>query len=126
MIKLLTGRFCLAFALVLGLTACTSTPKPAPREALTMDEARSAYLAQDYARALPLLRHEAELGNPHAQYTLGYMYYYGQGVVEDVEEALKWIRLAAAKGDARALEALTTLAAAGLRPKEQTTATGER
>lgn len=126
MIKPLTLRLCLALALVLGLTACASTPKTAPREALTMAEARSAYLAQDYTSALPLLRHEAELGNPHAQYTLGYMYYYGQGVVEDVEEALKWIRLAAAQGDARALEALSTLAAAGLRPKEQTTTAGER
>ncbi len=116
-------RFWLPLACALGLAACAATPPPAPEPARTMEEARRAYLARDYERALPLLREQAALGNPHAQYTLGYMYYYGQGVPEDVEEALRWIRMAAAQGDAHALEALSSLAAAGLRPQEKTVTT---
>ena len=37
-----------------------------------------------------------------AQYGLGYMYYEGQGVPQDYEEAVKWYRLAAEQGDAEA------------------------
>jgi hypothetical protein len=124
MINRLAPRLCLLLALVAGMTACASTGSgPAVR---TMEEARSAYLAKDYQRALQLMRQEAELGNPHAQYTLGYMYYYGQGVAEDMEEALKWIRMAAAQGNMHAMEALGTLAAAGMRPREQSAAPAPR
>lgn len=118
-------RFWLPLACALSLAACATVSPPSPGQANSMEEARSAYLAHDYARALPLLRQQAELGNSHAQYTLGYMYYHGEGVSEDMEEALKWIRMAAAQGDAHALEALSTLAAAGLRPQEKSMASEE-
>lgn len=125
MIASLATRFWLPLALALGLSACATTAPPTSPPETSMTAARSAYLAHDYERALPLLRQQAELGNPHAQYTLGYMYYQGQGVPEDMEEALKWIRLAAAQGDAHALEALSALAAAGLRPRELPVTTEE-
>lgn len=112
----------LLFAVLFGTVACVSVPESdtASRGSLGMEEAQRAYLAQDFQRAAILMRQEAELGNPHAQYTLGYMYYHGQGVIEDTEQALKWIRQAAAQGDARALEALSNLAEAGMRPREKT------
>jgi len=110
----------LLLAIILGTVACATVPDSEPRESFTMEEARRAYLAEDFAHAATLMRREAELGNPHAQYTLGYMYYYGQGLVEDTEQALLWIRRAAAQGDARALEALGNLAASGIRPREET------
>lgn len=112
----------LLFAVLLGAVACASVPESgtAGQESSVMEEARRAYLDQDFPRAAALMRQEAELGNPHAQYTLGYMYYHGQGVVEDTEQALRWIRQAAAHGDARALEALSNLAEAGMRPREKT------
>jgi TPR repeat protein len=107
----------LGLAAAVGLGACASTPRPVDADrAAAFEQARQAYLAQDYPRALRLMLRQARLGNPHAQYTLGYMYYYGQGVRQDTEQALAWIRQAAAQGDARAVQALGELAAAGLRP----------
>lgn len=110
-------RLCLVLAAAVALGACASAPGDPRRDETSFEEARRAYLTQDYPRALALMRREAELGNPRAQYALGYMYYYGQGVQQDMEEALRWIRQAAAQGDARALEALGALAAASMRPK---------
>jgi len=40
----------------------------------------------------------AEQGYANAQYNLGKMYAKGQGVIQDYKEALKWYKLAAAKG----------------------------
>ena len=47
------------------------------------------------------LREKAEQGILEAQYTLGLMYYEGEGVPQDYAEALKWFRLAAEQGDPR-------------------------
>ena len=44
----------------------------------------------------------AERGNAGAQYELGGMYYYGQGVPEDYTESAKWYRKAAEQGHAEA------------------------
>ena len=45
---------------------------------------------------------KAEQGHSDAQYNLGYMYYNGEGVVQDYKEAVKWYRKAAEQGDADA------------------------
>ncbi|MDC1000973.1 tetratricopeptide repeat protein [Alphaproteobacteria bacterium] len=42
---------------------------------------------------------QAEQGDATAQYELGYMYNFGEGVAEDKEAAVKWYRLAADQGD---------------------------
>lgn len=116
---MMTSRLApLVLLLAAGLAGCASTPGAG--EPSDFEQARSAYLAEDYQRALPLMQREAELGNPHAQYTLGYMYYYGRGVQQNLDLALKWIRQAAAQGDARALEALSSLAAANMQPATNT------
>lgn len=105
---------------MLALAGCTTTQQPATDTGslTTFEQARTVYLAGDYPRAFELMLQEANLGNPHAQYTVGYMYYNGQGVKEDMDQALKWIRQAAAEGDARALEALGTLAKESMKPEE--------
>jgi TPR repeat protein len=100
-------------ALALGLAGCAGQPERAAGGGF--EAARAAYVAEDFERAFPLMRDEAQAGNAHAQYTLGYMYYNGQGVVPDTDEALRWIRAAAAKGEPRALEALGRLASVGTR-----------
>ena len=46
------------------------------------------------------MRQAAEQGNAQAQSHLGFMYYKGQGVVQDYQEALKWWRKAAEQGNA--------------------------
>lgn len=44
----------------------------------------------------------AEQGDADAQFNLGLMYYNGQGVLQDYEEAVKWCILAAEQGYAKA------------------------
>jgi TPR repeat protein len=102
-------------ALLMGIAGCASQPER--DDNLTrFERARAAYLAEDFELALELMKEEAQVGNPQAQYALGYMYYNGQGVVPDMEQGLQWIQAAAAKGDKHALEALGRLASAATRP----------
>ena len=61
-------------------------------------EAYTAYLNGDYATALKEWRPLAEQGNLFAQYDLGQMYRYGDGVPQNYKEAAKWYRLAAEQG----------------------------
>ena len=44
----------------------------------------------------------AEQGNAQAQFSLGKMYYEGQGVRQDYTQAVQWYRKAAEQGDAEA------------------------
>lgn len=72
--------------------------------------AEAAWESENYGQALALLEPEASAGNARAQYAIGYMYYWGQGVEADLDRALEWIRRAAANGSAEAIEALGQLA----------------
>ena len=65
-------------------------------------DGRTAYNRGDYATALKELLPLAEQGHAGAQYFIGYMYYKGQGVDQDGEEAVKWLRKAAEQGDVKA------------------------
>lgn len=76
---------------------------------LNLREGINSFKVQDYRRAFVRLMPEAERGQPDAQYAIGYMYYYGQGVVENREKAWLWINRAASKGQQDALEAVTIL-----------------
>ena len=76
-------------------------------------EGREAYQAGDYGEAFERLIVEAEAGNPDAQYTIGYMYFEGQGVSRDEERALRWIQRAAENGSRQAVTALGELAGMG-------------
>lgn len=65
-------------------------------------DGRKAYNRGDYATALKQLLPLAEQGHAGAQYFVGYMYYKGQGVVQNGTEAVKWLRKAAEQGDVKA------------------------
>ena len=67
-----------------------------------LEDGEAALSRGDYATALSLFRPLAAQGNAKAQFTLGYMYDNGEGVVQDHKEAVKWYRLAAAQGYAQA------------------------
>src|SRR3569832_1759217 len=96
----------LTAAAVAGLmTACASGPVTKSADDLRA-EARIAYLAQDNQRTLSIVEAQAISGAPWAQYTLGYMYYYGRGIVLDRARAQEWIQQAADQGYAPAKEAL--------------------
>lgn len=74
-------------------------------------EGMSAFRASQYRQAFILLKPQAQKGLPDAEYAVGYMYYYGQGVVEDRKKAWYWISKAARAGQPDALAAMSILAA---------------
>lgn len=77
--------------------------------ALNLRDGIESFRGQDYRRAFIRLLPEAEKGQPDAQYAVGYMYYYGQGVVEDRDKAWFWIHMAARLGQPEAIEAVNIL-----------------
>ncbi len=112
-------------AVILGLSACTTVPvEPEARKvsqqevsAALFERAKLLYLAKDYAGAAGLMRTLAGRGHLQAQYVLGYMYYYGQGVPRNEREAIRWITTAAARGHAKAKKALEVLDRGGAVPQ---------
>ncbi|KTC97500.1 Sel-1 protein [Legionella geestiana] len=68
-------------------------------------EGIASFQRQDYRQAFIRLKPEAKRGQPDAQYAVGYMYYYGQGVVENREKAKYWIIEAASHGQPDAIRA---------------------
>lgn len=77
--------------------------------ALNLREGIHSFKIQDYRQAFIRLKPEAEKGQPDAQYAVGYMYYYGQGVVEDRRKAWAWITRAAKAGQTDAQAAVRIL-----------------
>ncbi len=76
---------------------------------LNLQEGIRSFQIQDYRQAFIRLKPEAEKGNPDAQYAIGYMYYYGQGVIEDRKQAWHWINCAAKAGQTDAIAAVKIL-----------------
>ncbi len=66
------------------------------------DGAVEAYKKGSYVQAIELFRPLAAKGDVDAQYNLGMMYDYGEGVTQDYKEAVKWYLLAAEQGSASA------------------------
>jgi len=48
-----------------------------------------------FAISVNLIRHAAKQGNPKAQATLGYMYFFGAGVEQNKIDSVKWFARAA-------------------------------
>ena len=70
----------------------------ATANAAPIDDAYASYRRGDYAQALELYRPLAAQGNANAQNSLGWMYHKGQGVTQNNQEAVKWIKLSAVQG----------------------------
>ena len=62
------------------------------------EEADAAYARADYANALRLFRALGQQGDSIAQFNLGVMLDFGQGVAADPVQAVNWYRKAAAQG----------------------------
>ena len=60
----------------------------------------------DYARAMAAYKVGAEGGDAQCQYTLGYLYFYGQGVAVDHKKARLWLEKAAAQDQPNAVGSL--------------------
>lgn len=94
------SKVMLALIFVFSLTACAG---------LNLKEGIQSFRAQDYRKAFIRLKPEAQKGQPDAQYAVGYMYYYGQGVVENRKKAWFWINKAAGVGQPDAVAAVKIL-----------------
>ncbi|QMT59609.1 MULTISPECIES: tetratricopeptide repeat protein [unclassified Legionella] len=68
---------------------------------------------EEYRKAFIRLKPLAQKGLPDAQYAVGYMYYYGKGVVEDRKKAWFWINAAANLGQPDAKVAIQILTSGG-------------
>ncbi len=93
-----------AIALVFALTA------PPAGVADTFTSGSNAYSTGLYGSAARHWLDLAEKGHGAAQYNIGRMHYYGQGVVRDRIEAYKWFLIARANGVERSDEAARLLA----------------
>ncbi len=58
-----------------------------------------AYHRGDHATAFQIWRPLAERGHAAAQYSLGLLYYRGEGILPDLKQAARWYRKAADQGD---------------------------
>jgi uncharacterized protein len=103
--RLVTGLF---LSLVLFGSGCAHRPAAAP-SGDAMHLGKQAYQAQRYQAAFEIFSTLAEQGNVDAQYTLGYMLYYGQGVAQDPTAARRWFEQASKQGHPKAKQALEQL-----------------
>jgi TPR repeat protein len=63
-----------------------------------LEDAKAAYERGDYATAVSKLTTAAKQGNSHAQFNLGVMYFYGDGVSRDQDKGVYWFMKAAEQG----------------------------
>lgn len=96
-------RIFIVIGIIMVLSGCMSSR-------LNLNEGIRNFQVQNYRAAFIRLKPEAEKGQPDAQYAIGYMYYYGQGVVEDRKKAWYWITRAAKSGQVDAQQAVKLLA----------------
>jgi len=72
------------------------------------------YQSRKYKEAIPYLRSAAENGHEEAMYLLGLLYWKGFGIAKDIDEAMKWFKLASTNGSYNAREELKKIEKAGL------------
>lgn len=87
------------FLMVMALTGCASH----------IERGRGYYMQHHYKEAFPDLLQAAKEGKPEAQYAVGYMYFYGNGVNENRQLATYWISKAADSGYSPAQQALSLM-----------------
>ena len=71
--------------------------------------AKDLYVAGQYKQSYQIASKLTEKNNVEAQYLLGYLLYYGQGVPVDIKQGTKWIAVSADAGYRPAIEALVMI-----------------
>jgi hypothetical protein len=71
-----------------------------------LNQAGTDFQNKNYRQAFDKLMPLAKNNNAQAQYSVGYMYYYGLGVMEDTKQAKYWIEKSAKNGNSNAIRAL--------------------
>ena len=98
-------RFVIVSALVAVLVgASVSIVAEARADALA--DGQAAWDKGEFEKSMSILMPLAEAGVAEAQLTVGVMYWNGQGVPENAQEAVRWFRLAADQGLADAYYSL--------------------
>jgi DamX protein len=90
---------------ILALSACSTDRNAHHTKKHNLD-------AQNYSLTYEQVREAAQDGDADAQYALGYMYYYGQNVTRNSNQARFWIRKAAAQNHQQATKALKMMGSA--------------
>jgi len=85
----------------------------ASAQAGPLEDASAAYQRRDFSEAAKWYRAAADHGDAEAQFRLGILYYFGQGVPQDNGEAVKWYRRAAEQGVALAQGSLGAMYGSG-------------
>lgn len=107
--------FCLLLSTSLLLFGCATVPnnkqinRPVNKLHIQnshFQQARNFFLEQNFGQAASILLQLAHQGHRESQYVIGYMYHYGYGVPRNEKESTRWIATAAARGHAKAQEAL--------------------
>ncbi len=88
------GRGAAIFLLALGLLVWPASGKAQTRT----DDCSDLFAAKLYTVALTACQAQAEAKDAAAQFTLGLMYYFGQGTVQDEAKAFFWFKKAAKAG----------------------------
>jgi len=103
---LLISLFCLLF-----LQACqhSFSGSQKAQEAADLSAGKEYFVTKNYQSAFKTLYPLAKEGNAEAQYAIGYMYYYGEGVNKDTLVAKKWIKKSAVQNYQLAEQALTLM-----------------
>ena len=75
-----------------------------------LDKAATAYKKGDYKSAAKEYKRLAYIGDAKAQFCIGWMYYTGKGVTQNLVQAYKWASLSANYGEKESVEFLELLA----------------
>jgi DamX protein len=73
------------------------------------DSGKENFIAGNFDQSFKQLQPLAKQGNPEAQYAVGYMYFYGLGTKQNMQEAVEWMQQAADSGQPQAKLALEQL-----------------
>lgn len=84
-----------------------------PAIAGDFEDGLASYKRGDFTAAFSAFKKAAEQGDARAQVDLGYMYYNGQGITQDYQQAAYWMRRAAEQGNAVAQTLLGNMYADG-------------
>lgn len=90
-----------------SLTACQSFNQT--QMAYRYKAGKQNFAEHHYNHAFHQLMPVAKYGNADAQYAIGYMYFYGKGIVEDRNAAEYWMAKAADQGQVLAQRALVMI-----------------
>lgn len=91
----------------------------ATKAAIDYAKGEGLYGSRKYEEAVPYLRSAAQNGQEEAMYLLGLLYWKGFGLPQDVDESMKWFKLASSNGSYNAREELKKIEKSGLPPVDE-------